>query len=51
MNIEKKHIKIKKNIDKYIKQHENSYEDIRNSVVETPETKETYVENIISKIS
>ena len=27
-----------------------SYEDIRNSVMETPETKETDVENIISKI-
>ena len=45
-----KHIKIKNNIDKYIKQHDKSYEDIRNSVMETPETKDTYIENILAKI-
>ena len=45
----KKHIKMKHNEDKYIKQHEKSYEDIRNSVIETPETNENHIENIISK--
>ena len=47
----KKPINMKHNVDKYIKQHEKSYEDIRNSVMETPETKENHIENIISKIA
>ena len=50
MRNHKKKIENSQNISRYLKKRDTSYDEIRNHVLETPETKENYLGQVVGNL-